>query len=247
MTTSGPSIRSMRSPRSSTAATTTPRLAREGMEETLTLTRLGVSSRLMHTRESTNPCQSMIEIVRRTQRNVKRRSGEMALRWTAAGMLEADRDRCRRSSATATSAPHRRDRTRPRPSPSRRNRSHPDRGGRYRRLHVVTQPRPRPKFHSERDILSDPRVGPIEPSLGSFVTRARKLAAKGMRGAAARGSQPSPSLKNRRHSENPYAPSYCPACSYCALRFGTGCNKTHGTNTNRLGLPAPRHRLAPAD
>jgi hypothetical protein len=32
----------------------------------------------------------MIEIVRRTQRNVKRwSSGEMALRWTAAGMLEA--------------------------------------------------------------------------------------------------------------------------------------------------------------
>ena len=34
----------------------------------------------------------MIEIVRHTQRNVKRwRSGEMRLRWTAAGMLEAER------------------------------------------------------------------------------------------------------------------------------------------------------------
>jgi putative transposase len=34
----------------------------------------------------------MIEIVRRTQRNVKRwRSGEMRLRWTAAGMLEAEK------------------------------------------------------------------------------------------------------------------------------------------------------------
>ncbi len=34
----------------------------------------------------------MIECVRRTSRNVKRwRSGEMALRWTAAGMLEAER------------------------------------------------------------------------------------------------------------------------------------------------------------
>ena len=33
----------------------------------------------------------MIEIVRRTQRNVKHwSSGEMALRWTAAGMLEAE-------------------------------------------------------------------------------------------------------------------------------------------------------------
>ena len=34
----------------------------------------------------------MLEIVRRTQRNVKHwSSGEMALRWTAAGMLEAEK------------------------------------------------------------------------------------------------------------------------------------------------------------
>ena len=65
---------------------------REGMEETLTLTRLGISGSLKRTLESTNPCESMIEIVRRTQRNVKRwSSGEMALRWTAAGMLEAEK------------------------------------------------------------------------------------------------------------------------------------------------------------
>ncbi len=65
---------------------------REGLEETLTLTRLGVCGNLRRTLESTNPCESMIEIVRRTQRNVKRwSSGEMALRWTAAGMLEAER------------------------------------------------------------------------------------------------------------------------------------------------------------
>jgi putative transposase len=33
----------------------------------------------------------MIETVRRTSRNVKRwQSGEMCLRWTAAGMLEAE-------------------------------------------------------------------------------------------------------------------------------------------------------------
>ena len=65
---------------------------REGMEETLTLSRLGVVGSLKRTLESTNPCESMIEIVRRTQRNVKRwSSGEMALRWTAAGMLEAER------------------------------------------------------------------------------------------------------------------------------------------------------------
>ena len=65
---------------------------REGMEETLTLTRLGIGGQLKRTLESTNPCESMLEIVRRTQRNVKRwSSGEMALRWTAAGMLEAER------------------------------------------------------------------------------------------------------------------------------------------------------------
>jgi transposase-like protein len=65
---------------------------REGIEETLTLTRLKITGRLKTTLASTNPCESMIEIVRRTQRNVKHwTSGEMGLRWTAAGMLEAER------------------------------------------------------------------------------------------------------------------------------------------------------------
>ena len=64
---------------------------REGLEETLTLTRLGIGGSLKRTLESTNPCESMIECVRRTSRNVKRwSSGEMAMRWTAAGMLEAE-------------------------------------------------------------------------------------------------------------------------------------------------------------
>ena len=65
---------------------------REGLAETLTLTRLGIKGPLKRTLESTNPCESMIECVRRTSRNVKRwQSGEMGLRWTAAGMLEAER------------------------------------------------------------------------------------------------------------------------------------------------------------
>jgi putative transposase len=65
---------------------------REGLEETLTLNRLGIRGQLKRTLESTNPCESMIECVRRTSRNVKHwSSGEMALRWTAAGMLEAER------------------------------------------------------------------------------------------------------------------------------------------------------------
>lgn len=65
---------------------------REGMTETLTITRLGITGSLKRTLESTNPCESMIECVRRTSRNVKHwQSGDMALRWTAAGMLEAGR------------------------------------------------------------------------------------------------------------------------------------------------------------
>jgi transposase-like protein len=64
---------------------------REGMEETLTLTRLRITGRLKRTLQSTNPIESMIEIVRRTSRNVKRwQSGDMCLRWTAAGMLDAE-------------------------------------------------------------------------------------------------------------------------------------------------------------
>jgi putative transposase len=64
---------------------------REGMAETLTVTRLQIRGALKRTLESTNPCESMIECVRRTSRNVKRwQSGDMALRWTAVGMLEAE-------------------------------------------------------------------------------------------------------------------------------------------------------------
>jgi len=64
----------------------------EGLEETLTVTRLAVSGSLARSLRTTNPIESMISIARTTARNVKRwRSGKMALRWTAAGMLEAER------------------------------------------------------------------------------------------------------------------------------------------------------------
>jgi putative transposase len=67
------------------------RSLREGLTETLTLMRLGIGGNLAQTLSSTNPCESMIEIVRYTQRNVKRwREGDMRKRWTAAGMLEAE-------------------------------------------------------------------------------------------------------------------------------------------------------------
>ncbi len=64
---------------------------REGMAETLTILRLGVPPTLARTLHSTNPVESMIEICREHSKNVKRwRDGTMALRWCAAGMLEAD-------------------------------------------------------------------------------------------------------------------------------------------------------------
>jgi putative transposase len=64
---------------------------REGMAETLTILRLGVPPTLARTLHSTNPIESMIEICREHSKNVKRwRGGQMALRWCAAGMLEAD-------------------------------------------------------------------------------------------------------------------------------------------------------------
>jgi len=65
---------------------------REGLNETVTLQRLGVHQQLWRTLSSTNPIESMIGICRRTSRNVKRwQNGDMCLRWTAAGMLEAER------------------------------------------------------------------------------------------------------------------------------------------------------------
>jgi putative transposase len=67
------------------------RSLREGLDDTLTLMRLGITGQLAKTLCSTNPCESMLEIVRYTQRNVKRwRDGDMRRRWTAAGMLVAE-------------------------------------------------------------------------------------------------------------------------------------------------------------
>jgi transposase-like protein len=63
---------------------------REGMAETLTVLRLEVPPTLARTLRSTNTIESMIEICREHSKNVKRwRDGTMALRWCAAGMIEA--------------------------------------------------------------------------------------------------------------------------------------------------------------
>jgi putative transposase len=63
---------------------------REGMPQTLTVLRLGVPPTLARSLRSTNPIESMIEICREHAKNVKNwKDGQMALRWAAAGMLEA--------------------------------------------------------------------------------------------------------------------------------------------------------------
>jgi putative transposase len=63
---------------------------REGMAETLTVLRLDVPPTLARTLRSTNPIESMISICRDHSTNVKRwHDGKMALRWCAAGMVEA--------------------------------------------------------------------------------------------------------------------------------------------------------------
>lgn len=64
---------------------------REGLDETLTIIRLGVTATLAKTLATTNPMESTIDIVRVHARNVKRwRDGDMRLRWAAAGMLCAE-------------------------------------------------------------------------------------------------------------------------------------------------------------
>jgi putative transposase len=63
---------------------------REGLAETLTVLRLGVPPTLARTLRSTNTIESMISICREHAGNVKHwQDGQMALRWCAAGMVEA--------------------------------------------------------------------------------------------------------------------------------------------------------------
>jgi putative transposase len=65
---------------------------REGLEEMFTVARLGIDGRLAKTLVTSNPIDSMISIARTTNRNVTHwKDGEMVLRWTAAGMINAER------------------------------------------------------------------------------------------------------------------------------------------------------------
>lgn len=74
---------------------------REGLAETVTINRLGLTGTLAKTLATTNPMESTVEIVRYHARNVKnwapptgnsprRRPGDMRLRWAAAGFLAAE-------------------------------------------------------------------------------------------------------------------------------------------------------------
>ena len=64
----------------------------EGMEETLTLHKLGIPGVLRKTLQSTNLIESAISGVRHTTRNVKRwNGGDQIERWAAAGLLETEK------------------------------------------------------------------------------------------------------------------------------------------------------------
>lgn len=63
---------------------------REGLEETLTVQRLGIDGALYLTLRSTNPIENLNGAVAHHSRNVKRwRDGQMVLRWVGAALLQA--------------------------------------------------------------------------------------------------------------------------------------------------------------
>lgn len=65
---------------------------REGLEDTLTLHRLGVPEELRKSLRSTNLIESALSVTETVMGRVKRwRGGDMRLRWTAAGLLMAER------------------------------------------------------------------------------------------------------------------------------------------------------------
>ncbi len=64
---------------------------REGLLETLTVVRLGVSVALRLTLATTNPIESALSVTRRVTARVTRwRDGNMRKRWCAAGLLRAE-------------------------------------------------------------------------------------------------------------------------------------------------------------
>ena len=64
---------------------------REGLEETLTVVRLGVPDLLRRTLATTNPIESAFSVAQNVTRRVKRwREGDMRKRWCVAGLMRAE-------------------------------------------------------------------------------------------------------------------------------------------------------------
>jgi putative transposase len=64
---------------------------REGLEETLTVVRLGMPGSLRRTLATTNPIESALSVTRRVTARVTRwRDGDMRRRWCVAGLLRAE-------------------------------------------------------------------------------------------------------------------------------------------------------------
>ncbi len=113
----------------------------------------GSRGSLKRTLESTNPCESMIECVRRTSRNVKRwQSGDMACAGPPPACSKPNSSSAR-SSATATSpsSPSRSSTTSPHDRPV------PDPGGRYPRHRLTITPGPPSRSSTTNGTSSQPR------------------------------------------------------------------------------------------
>ena len=65
---------------------------REGLDETLTVMRLGLPDQIARTLTTTNPIESLMSVIRTKSRNVRRwRGGKMRLRWAVVGATEAQK------------------------------------------------------------------------------------------------------------------------------------------------------------
>jgi putative transposase len=113
---------------------------REGLDETLTLQRLGVTGALYRTLRSTNAIENLNGLVGRFVRNVRRwRDGRMLVRWIAAGLHEARRG-FRRVRSRRAHCPH--------PHARTENAGHREGG----RIDAHSSSRRSGAFNSERDI-----------------------------------------------------------------------------------------------
>jgi len=118
---------------------------REGLADTLTLQRLGVSGALYQTLRSTNMIENLNGLVGHFTRNVRRwRNGGMLVRWIGAAIDDAQ-GRFRKLRGYRDLGPH----------PRARSHGHGQQEG--GRVGTVTRAAAHPAFNSERDIPPAPR------------------------------------------------------------------------------------------